>query len=172
MMREISLNLEIQIKKIDGPATTCHKCHHVVEVSGFENHLCILCQWSFWLVWLYANLVLVKINPQKKRKFIKSEMEHNAVWKNIILYCYFVFRSVIKKLCCFFLFLAIYPKTLRQINQGIYFVDDRPTVFLSSKLPVLRNWVYLTSISLHWFFVRKKQHQEVFKVKDNKSVSF
>lgn len=83
--------------------------------------------------------------------------------KNIILYCCFVFRSVIKKLCCFFLFLQIYPKTLRQINQGIYFVDYRPTVFLSSKAAFLEKVSLLDQYITPLIFCEKETTSRSFQ---------
>ena len=83
-----------------------------MEISGVKNNLCISDESSFWKVWLHAN-VLSSFSQNisaETNKYIKSKIEYTAVGKLTIL-------------CCHFLFLEVFTKTYKEINQGIDFIN-------------------------------------------------
>ena len=68
-------------------------------------------------------LPLVKINPQKKISILRAKW-NILHWENLqFMLPFSFFRSIYKNLYCRFLFSDVYPKSYKQINRGIDFLN-------------------------------------------------
>ena len=67
--------------------------------------------------------LLIKINPQKKISILRAKW-NILHWENLqFMLPFSFFRSIYKNLYCRFLFSDVYPKSSKQINRGVDFLN-------------------------------------------------